>query len=193
MIHFYCIFRLLTTFEMLAMKAQNNPSWFWLFQRRRQNCYDIDISCRQKSPRFSWTNPAKMVVHSAGVATFTSSAPGYRNDAASKNPAVWYTSTVSFPSWLRLRCWRWRRKITHLDFDFFRGGANIKTIARSASCKIQITQKGDIATVATLEPLVTITGNIEACTSCICKLLDVMATQSQWSFHLLSWEYEFLL
>eukprot|EP00590_Aulacoseira_subarctica_P002282 CAMPEP_0172417850 /NCGR_PEP_ID=MMETSP1064-20121228/4336_1 /TAXON_ID=202472 /ORGANISM="Aulacoseira subarctica , Strain CCAP 1002/5" /LENGTH=433 /DNA_ID=CAMNT_0013156387 /DNA_START=702 /DNA_END=2007 /DNA_ORIENTATION=+ len=58
-----------------------------------------------------------------------------------------------------------------------KGGANIKTIASSASCKIQITQKEDIATIATLERLVTITGNIEACTSCICKLLDVMATQ----------------
>lgn len=69
------------------------------------------------------------------------------------------------------------RKITHLDFNFFRGGANIKTIASSASCKIQISQKEDIATIATLERLVTITGSIEACTSCICKLLDVMGTQ----------------
>ena len=58
-----------------------------------------------------------------------------------------------------------------------RGGSNIKAIASSTNSKIQITQKEDMASVATSERVVTITGNLEGCTACICKLLDAMAAQ----------------
>lgn len=57
---------------------------------------------------------------------------------------------------------------------FVRGGSNIKAIASSTSSKIQITQKQDIACLATSERVVTITGNLQACTSCINKMLDIM-------------------
>lgn len=57
---------------------------------------------------------------------------------------------------------------------FYRGGSNIKCIASSTSSKIQVTQKEDIASLATSERVVTITGSLQACTSCVNRILDVM-------------------
>lgn len=57
---------------------------------------------------------------------------------------------------------------------FYRGGSNIKCIASSTASKIQVTQKEDIASLATSERVVTITGSLPACTSCVSRILDVM-------------------
>jgi hypothetical protein len=70
------------------------------------------------------------------------------------------------------------------SFNFFlivhrRGGSNIKSIASETSSKIQMTQKEDMASVATSERVVTVTGTLQACTSCICKVLDAMAVQQE--------------
>jgi len=60
-----------------------------------------------------------------------------------------------------------------------RAGTNIKAIASQTNSKIQMTQKEDMASVATSERVVTVTGSLHACTSCIGKLLDAMSIQPE--------------
>jgi len=57
---------------------------------------------------------------------------------------------------------------------FYRGGSNIRSIASATSSKILVTQKQDIASIATSERVVTITGSLQACTSCVNRILDIM-------------------
>uniref|UniRef100_A0A7S0GD86 K Homology domain-containing protein n=1 Tax=Proboscia inermis TaxID=420281 RepID=A0A7S0GD86_9STRA len=57
-----------------------------------------------------------------------------------------------------------------------RGGSNIKAIAEASKSRIQLTQKEEMASVATSERIVTITSpDVSSCTSCVFRILDGMS------------------
>lgn len=57
-----------------------------------------------------------------------------------------------------------------------RGGSNIKAIAEAYKSRIQLTQKEEMASVATSERIVTVTSpDVSSCASCVFRILDGMS------------------